>query len=157
MKKPKGDAGRKTARRARIAEGVVEGKSIARIAREENLSRQWTSHEVHSAEVQQIITGIVDRRRARVEMLFDQALLAIEASFAARRYGVERAKDENGTSTMSVDLGPDHFAALTGVKRLIELSTAGRGIAKPAESKSAQETVTLEQIERLLHEQRKPQ
>jgi hypothetical protein len=46
-----------------------------------------------------------------------------------------------------VDLGPDHYVRLTAVDRFLKLLTAGPPVAKVAEVKKADGTMTLAELE----------
>ena len=83
-----------------------------------------------------------------------RALDAVAECLAARKTIVVRAKDDEGYTETTVDAGPDHFAAMTGVKRLIEIATAGRPAPKPAEKSERQQTITLEQFQQLLKQEK---
>jgi hypothetical protein len=119
-----------------VAAALVEGKSVTQIARQERVSRSTASKQANSPEVQLLITALVEAERVQIRSLFQQALKAVEDSFAANRTAVY----EGGT----VDLGADHYARLTGVKCLTQLLTAGRQAVKP-EPPSAK-TFTLDQL-----------
>ena len=110
-------------RRLNIATGIIRGKSLAAIAREEGVSRQTISKQAASNEVQQIVVAAVNGQRERISALFDRLLDVIEEAFEAKLLRVGR----NGAV---VDLGPDHYARLTAVDRMIKLLTAGRPVPK---------------------------
>jgi hypothetical protein len=46
-----------------------------------------------------------------------------------------------------IDLGPDHYARLTAVDRLIRLLTAGRRVPRAVEAKKEDGTMTLGELE----------
>ena len=106
-----------------IAAGIVRGKSLAAIAREEGVSRQTISKQAASNEVQQIVVLAVNSQVERINGVFDRVLAVIEDAFEARLFRV-------GKDGAVVDVGPDHYARLTAVDRLIKLLTAGRPIPK---------------------------
>ncbi len=138
-----------------MAAARAAGKTVTEIAREEGISRQWASRTANSDEAQQLIARLVDQRAELLDGMFDRALAAVEECLAARKTIVVRSKDGEGYTEATVDAGPDHFAAMTGVKRLIELATAGRPAPKPAEkSDPKQQTITLEQFQQLLKQEK---
>ena len=110
-------------RRLNIAAGIVGGKSLAAIAREEGVSRQTISKQAASNEVQQIVVLAVNSQVERINGVFDRVLAVIEDAFEARLCRV-------GKDGVAVDLDPDHYALLPAVDRLIKLLTAGRSIPK---------------------------
>ena len=127
----------KAARARRVAASLAKGKSVARIAREERVSRATASRAANSPEVRLLITALVEAEGARIKGLFARALTTVEESFSAQRFAVfEGAK---------VDLGPDHYARLTGVKCLTALLTAGRQAQKP--EPPPRKTLTLEELD----------
>lgn len=134
---------RSEAREERVAESLVQGKTVTQIAEEEGISRAWASGIANSAGVQQIITGLVNSRGERVRAIFDKTLDVIEDSYTARR----AATFEGGV----IDLGPDHYARLTGAKRFLELTLAGRVAPKEADPTEGR-TMTMDQVKALLAE-----
>ena len=66
---------------------------------------------------------MVNRHVGRIDALITRLLEVIEEALEARLLRVGR----NGAV---VDLGPDHYARLTAVDRLIKLLTAGRPVPK---------------------------
>jgi len=137
QKKP---ANPKTARRKRIAAGLAAGKKVAQVAREVGLSRQWASHEAHQLETELLIADLVDREQVRIRALFQNALKVIEGALTA----------DKTTSTKDgdlVDLGPDHYARLQAVKRLLEVALAGRQArVKPPEQVGGAALRTMDDI-----------
>ena len=118
---------RNEVRRLKIAAGVMEGKSLAQIGREEGVSRQTISKQLASTDARQIIVAVTNRELDRISALFDRMLQAIGEGLEARRVHVKDGA--------VVDLGPDHYARLAAVARLMQLLTAGRPIAKAPEPK----------------------
>ena len=133
------------ARRRRIAAGIVQGKSLAAIARAEGVSRQTIWKQAATAEVHQIVVAAVNHELERIGQMFGQALKAIEEAFRARM--VRAGKDGQ-----PIDLGPDHYARLTAVDRFIKLLTAGRPVPKAVEVKRGDGTMTLAELEVLVGE-----
>jgi lambda repressor-like predicted transcriptional regulator len=113
---------RNRVRRLKIAAGVMEGKSLAQIGREEGVSRQTISKQLASSDARQIIVALTNCQIDRISALFDQMLQVIGEGLKARRVQVQ-----DGTV---IDLGPDHYARLTAVSRLIQVLTAGRPVAR---------------------------
>jgi hypothetical protein len=118
---------RNEGRRLKIAAGVMAGKSLAQIGREEGVSRQTIWKQLASSDTRQIIVALTNREIDRISVLFSQMLEAIGDGLEARRVQVQDG--------VAIDVGPDHYARLTAVARLIQVLTAGRPVAKAAEVK----------------------
>ena len=118
---------RNHARPLKIAAGVLEGKSLAQIGREEGVSRQTISKQLASTDARQIVVALTNREIDRISVLFRQMLQAIGEGLEARRVQVQDGA--------LVDCGPDHYARLTAVSRLLQVLTAGRPVAKVVEVK----------------------
>jgi hypothetical protein len=133
---------RNEGRRLKIAAGVITGKSLAQIGREEGVSRQTISKQLASSDARQIIVNLTNRELDRLSLLFSQVLQAISEGLEARRVQVQ-----NG---VVIDLGPDHFARLTAVSRLLQVLTAGRPFAKVLEQKAPEDGADLRHEAQLL-------
>jgi hypothetical protein len=131
-------------RSAKIAAALVEGKSLAAVARQEGVSRQAIWKQASAVHLRHIVPALVDAEWERIEALFLRTLQAIEEALHADLKRV--AKD--GTV---VELGPDHYARLTAAKRLLELLTAGRLAQKEPEERKP--GCTWEDFKALLREQ----
>src|SRR5262245_55472883 len=88
------------------------------------------------------MTGLVNHQHNWVIELVSLAMKAIQEAL-------------NATRTVWCDgkmreLGPDHFARLAAVKRLIELVAAGRWTPKAPERNDPPKTITLQQLEQLV-------
>ena len=116
---------RNEGRRLKIAAGVLEGKSLTQIGREEGISRQTISKQLVSSDARQIIVASTDNKIDRISALFAQMLQAIGEGLEARR-----VQFHDGAL---VDCGPDHYARLAAVSRLLQVLTAGRPVAKAPE------------------------
>jgi predicted DNA-binding protein (UPF0251 family) len=129
-------------RRRKIASGIIEGKSLAAIAREEGVSRQTIWKQMRSEEVQQIVIAAANSQRDELCELFLRALEVIREAFDARLVRV-------GKDGAPVDLGPDHYARLAAVGALLKVMTAGRPIPKaPAPAPGRNDgTMTLAELE----------
>ena len=121
----------RTARRVRMAGAAIAGETITSIARNEALSRDWVRRELASDQRRQIITGLVYHQHDWVIELVSLAMNAIQESLQATRAVWCEGKLR--------DLGPDHFARLTAVKRLIELVSSGRPTPKALAKKRGTE------------------
>ena len=97
--------------------------SLARIGREEGVSRQTIAKQARSEAVQQIVVALTNRHVEEIEGLFRRMLKVIREALDAR---VVRA----GKDGAVIDLGPDHYARLAAVDRVIKLLTVGRPIPK---------------------------
>lgn len=129
----------RTARRQRIATGILAGKSVVDIAQHEGISRTYASGEAHSEETLALISTMVDGCRPRVLRLLDKVFTTIEDSLGAMRSVV--------CDKAIADAGPDHFARLAGAKRFIELVSAGRVLAKPEDKNKPHGPITMQMIE----------
>jgi hypothetical protein len=83
----------------------------------------------------------------RIYDLFDEALRVIQQAFRARRRGLRKGE--------VVDLGPDHYARLAAIGRLVQILTAGRPVPRAEEKKEQRRTITLEELEALIEQSRK--
>src|SRR5690349_14466798 len=72
------------ARRLKIASGLVEGKSMAEIAREEGVSRQTIWKQAGSADVGQILVSAVNSETERINGTFLRLLAAIDEALVVR-------------------------------------------------------------------------
>jgi hypothetical protein len=121
---------RNEGRRLKIAAGVMAGKRLAEIGREEGVSRQTIWKQLASSDARQIIVALTNREIDRLSLLFRQVLQAIGEGLQARRVQVQDG--------VAIDLGPgDHYAQLTAVARFIQVLAAGRPTAKVRERRSA--------------------
>jgi hypothetical protein len=111
------------ARRLQIAASVVAGRSITETAKEPGISREWASLQANAPATQQIIVSLIGEQLEHVHQLFDEALKAIQRALRARRRGLSEGE--------VIDLGPDHYARLAAVGRLVQILTAGRPLSKP--------------------------
>jgi hypothetical protein len=91
----------------------------------------------HSTETKVDTALMVDARAPQVARLLDSALDAIAASFHATRTVV--------VDKEVVDGGTDHYARLTGAKRLLELTLARR--PRPEKEDTEFKGATLQQME----------
>lgn len=142
-------AGR-AARRTRIAAAAVKGKSLSAIAAEEGISREWASREANAPATRLAIAQLLDRHYDVVEPLVLEALTVIRQSLQAAQYSVQKlttidlVEKVRRDEVRIVEVGPDHYARLTGAKRLIELLLAGRPVLKQEEDSPG--LCTLDQL-----------
>jgi hypothetical protein len=94
----------------------------------------------YSSETKVHIALMFDKRAPRMAQLIDAALDAIATSFEATRMVVIDKEVVNG--------GPDHYARLTGAKRLLEFTLAGR--PQPEKEEKRYEPITMQVIEAAL-------
>jgi len=123
-------------RRLNIVSGLVQGKSMATIAREEGVSRQTIWKQAESNDVRQILVAAVNNEWETIGRVFDRVLRVIEEAFEAR---VMRTSKDGA----AIDLGPDHYARLAAVGTFMKLLTAGRPVPKAAEPRKEDEGLTL--------------
>ena len=126
----------------RMAGAVLRGEPITTIAQNEDLSREWVRRELASDQCCQIMVGLVNHQHNLVIELVSLAMKAIQEALKATRAVWCDGKMR--------ELGPDHFARLAAVKRLIELVAAGRAMPKALERNNEPKTITLEQLEKLV-------
>jgi hypothetical protein len=127
------------ARRGRIAEAIVMGKTVTQIAEKEKISRGWASVEAHSDETRLLIAEMLDRRKARMSILLDRTIDMIEKSYEADKTVVIDGDICNA--------GPDHFARIAGGKLYVALVNAGRATPKTEDKANKFEGVTLQQLD----------
>ncbi|MBM3744186.1 MAG: hypothetical protein FJW34_00140 [Acidobacteria bacterium] len=109
----------RSVRRAKIATAVVTGKTLAQAAREAGLSRQWASHEAQQPETALLLAGMLAPHQARIQALVGRSIEAIDDALAAEKVALDREGNKAA-------LGPDHYARLQAVKRLVEILEAAR-------------------------------
>lgn len=120
----------------RVAAGVVAGKKVTQIARDEKISRATASRVANSPETQIVITALVEQHRDRIGAIFAKSLGVVDEALDATKTALVEG--------CVVDMGADHYARLTAVKRLNELLTAGRQAARPEPPKAS--TFTVEEL-----------
>lgn len=128
----------KSARRAKIAAALVSGKPLAKAAEELGLSRQWTSKEAHTPETSLLLAEMLAPESAAIRKLVQRSVAVVEEALEATK----SVATKDGTV---VDLGPDHYARLQAVKRLLEIVTAARAPG-PAEGASEGGLVTMDRL-----------
>jgi hypothetical protein len=133
---------RAEARSHRIAESVVKGESVTKIAHDEKISRSWASTQANSPAVQQIIASLVNTSHERIHKMFLRSLDVIEGAFKAMSIA-----QFQGTPVV---MGPDHYARLAAAKRFVEFAMAGRAVPKDADS--GEKAVTLDDIKRIMQQ-----
>lgn len=126
---PGAASGARSQRRQKIAAGVIAGKPIAAVAREQGISRTWASREANSSETKVVIASMLDRHSVKVEALVALALHAVKKAFGAM----------DGKK-------PDHRVRLIAAKRVLEMALAGRTVEATTMQDS---TITWEQFEEL--------
>jgi hypothetical protein len=130
------------ARRIQIAASVVAGQSITSTASQVGISREHASRIANASETQQIIASLVHANLERIYELFEESLKVIRQAFRARRKVVNKGE--------VIDLGPDHYARLTAVARLVQMMTAGRPVPRPKQKKDDDGLITIEDLKRLI-------
>ncbi len=139
---------RKGARRLKIVSGLIEGKSMAEVAREEGVSRQKIAKQASTDEVRRIIAALVNAEFERIEAQLRRVLEVIDEAFEASLSA--------WATTVIIELGPDHYARLTAVKRFIKLITAGRPVPKAPELPVERRTLTLDEIDQICRKYAQP-
>jgi hypothetical protein len=132
---------------AHIAASVAAGGSIAAAARELGISREWASRITNAPETQQIIASLAQAHLERIYDLFEQALHVIQQAFRARCRGLQQGQ--------VIDLGPDHYARLAAVGRLVQILTAGRPMPRAEEKKEEPRQVTVDDIRAFIEPRKK--
>lgn len=147
-------AARNRARAERLAAGVVAGRTVTELARDEGLSRQHTSSLVNGAQVTHIITALVSANEPRVHELFTKVLQAIDDALEnGNAYATEKIKEPDGSMRAErILLGPDHYARMAAAKVFVSIICAGRAAPKPVDPMDLRPAVTLEELDRLLAE-----
>jgi len=132
-----------------MAAGKIAGHSTSAIARAEGVSRDWAAKELGSSECRQILASLVNGTLERLAQLYNTTLDTIEAGMKADKVVVA-----NGCK---LNLGADHYARLTAAKRFMELLTAGRPVPRAPGDSAAPKTITLEELERLIEQNKTEQ
>lgn len=149
----------RAARKVRLAAGALAGKTVTEMAEAEGISRSYASRELNADPTRQIVADMLAAHAVPLTALVARSLRAIGDAMDAR--GAQLGKTRIATSSPKgakkvkeeyelFDLGPDHYARLTAVRRLIDLLTAGRPTPKAAEpGKQADGLPTWEDFKRL--------
>lgn len=125
----------------------VAGASTAAIARAEGLSRDWTAAELASSESRQILAGLVAETMGEIRDLYKLTLKTIRDGMNANKVVLDKGRIRN--------LGGDPFARLTAAKRFLELVTVGRPTPHTPDEGDKTKTITLEELERIVKENKK--
>ena len=106
----------RAARRARIAAALIAKTRLTDVARAENISREWASHEAHTPETQLLIAGLLDRRASEIDALLTDALDAVRDALEA-----EEVTHVPIQTTVTVTAAQAQIAAVpkTGTSRAI--------------------------------------
>lgn len=134
-------ASRKKARRIRVAGALLAGKTVTEVAKREGISREWASKEANSREVRLAMADLLARHKKQIARLVGKSLNVIDKALVAGKF----VADKKG---FALGLGPDHFARLTAVKRLVEMVAA----AKAGDAMDTANTITFEMFLRLYEE-----
>ncbi len=119
---------------------MVDGRTLAEIARNEGISREWASREANSPETRQIIVDLVARHRPAIDELFELSIEAIRSALQAQGHHISQYGQV-------IELGADHYARMTAVGRLWKLLTVGRPIPKPPdEAQKSSEQLTWDKF-----------
>jgi ABC-type nitrate/sulfonate/bicarbonate transport system substrate-binding protein len=115
----------------RLAGALLSGKTVTEVARKEGVTRSHLSREANAPETRLLMADLLAEHREQVQELVAKTLDRI--GFALDAESVElvvtknaRTKAKNGSTKESRDYeiqrsGVDHFARMTGAKRLIEM------------------------------------
>lgn len=131
-------------RRQAVAEAIIGGETVTAIARREGKSRWQISREANAPATRLIIGQLLKRHERKIVGLVGKSLKAIDESFRAFRYAVDRDGDP-------VDLGPDHYARLKAAEKTMDLVK----LAQPADGTIDTGTITWEAFVHLYHERAK--
>ena len=136
----------KAVQSAAVATGVLTGQSTSQIAAELGVTARRVRQIIAADGTRQIISAVVNERLETVVELFDLCLVVIRNAMRAK------ARNRDGKI-----IGPDHYARLTAVSRLITILTAGRPIPKAPEPKPESETglIDYDQLRKLMDERLK--
>jgi hypothetical protein len=145
--RPRRDAGgkfapKKLARASHAAHAAAAGKSTPEIAAELGISRQTAWRVLSSPECQQLVIAAVNGCVARLNLLLANSLDVIDEAMRADRPRVTKGNRD------IIEGGPDHYARLTAVSRLLQVFTAGRPKPKtPDQPKDTGGVMTLAELE----------
>jgi hypothetical protein len=131
----------KSALAVRAARGALAGQSTRQIAADLGVSRVHGWRILTSEECQQIIVRVVNGQISVLESIFARGLDAIAAALSAERPTV---KNKNGDA---IEGGPDHYARLTAVARLLQVYAAGRPLPKFPDPQPSGGGVTLAEFQ----------
>jgi hypothetical protein len=126
-------AARLKRRRQKVAAGLLAGKTVTQLAKDEGVTRSHLSREANQPETRLLMAELLGSHKDQVVRLVGMSLDVIESAFDAGKMGATK-------EGLSFDLGADHFARLTAAKRLVEMITA----AKVEDSREAPGTITWE-------------
>ena len=113
-------------RRLRIIEGLLQGKTVTTLAREEGISRQMASRVANSPQVRRIVDEVIALRLERLGATFDAVLDGIELALDARHVRRVRTGKDGRLQTMFVDAGPDWRTAMKATMVSVRLRKAMR-------------------------------
>lgn len=129
----------------RVVAATLAGKSVKAIGQAEGLGRNAVAAVLRSPGSQQLILELVRFNYSRIEKLFAGCLKAIDDGLKADKVVV--------AGKGRLNLGPDHFARLTAVKRLLDVVSLGRPTAKSDDNEnSAPKQITYEDLCRIMKE-----
>jgi hypothetical protein len=134
----------KAVQHAAVAAGVLAGQSTSHIAAELDVTARRVRQLIAADETRHIIAALINDRLEIAIEFFGRSLEVIRQAL--------RAKLRNRDGAI---IGPDHYARLAAVSRLIKILTAGRPTPKPRETTPQEEgIVDYEQLCKLVEEKR---
>jgi len=149
---------RRASRRQKLAAGVLSGQTVTELARSQKVSRTYASREVNSAETRLLMAELLAKHREQIGQLVAKSLNRIDQALDAHVTEIVVAGQDN-TKTKSgkvkttkiyksVLAGVDHYARMTGAKRLIEMVEAARS----EDDRPQGQTITYEMFLTILRE-----
>ena len=149
---------RRESRRQTLAAGILQGQTVTELAKRERVSRTYASREANAPETRLLMAELLGQHRRKVSRLVGKALIRIDHALDAHATEIvvgdqTRKKGKDGTfkdvrTYRSVLAGVDHYARMTGAKRLLEMIQAARTDAQPEQVG----TITWEMFLRLREE-----
>jgi hypothetical protein len=126
-------AAKRKRRRQKVAAGLLAGKTVTELAKEEGLTRSHLSREANQPETRLLMAELLGSHKEQVLRLVGKSLDVIESAFDAGKMGATK-------EGIILDFGADHFARLTAAKRFVEMITA----VKAEDRSEAPGTITWE-------------
>ncbi len=134
-----------SARAVAAAELVAAGAKTGAVAEALGVGRTQAWRILRAEETQQLVVSMVNSRVAVLSSTFDRAIQAIQDALTADRPDVW-TKDAGPFPG-----GPDHFARMAAVQRLLQMLTAGRPKSKPPDVSEERRGMTLAELESKVH------
>lgn len=140
-----------------MAGGILSGQTVSALARQEQVSRSHLSREINSPDTRLLMADLLAVHRLRIEKLIAKSLTRVGQALDAHAtevvvVGQGQKKTKSGTTQIreykSVLAGVDHYARMTGVRRLLDMIQAARS----EDDRPQGQTITFEMFLTLLQQ-----